>query len=283
MKIMPSKIVQLIHIEGPFKNQIQEFDEPEISIGRHPSCHVHFPVDNTEISRRHAKILREGNQFKIIDLDSTNGTYLNGKRIKEAILQDGDVLIITRAKGGPKVSFLTKNLDVPLVTKPKQDKKQKAGTEDNKTDVDNKIQRVERVKIPLSIVFGPTIRSFNELPIIIGAGRDSDFVLDHPQIFERHAQIFFDNDQYWIKDLTGRQHILVNGKQIGSQMPLIENCTLSLSPRGPEFKFLGKGHMIEIEDHPLEEKEKNQQIQGFSNQDSSKVERSSLLKKFWKK
>ena len=57
----PAIVVQLVHIEGPLKGEIQEFLEPEISIGRHPSCQVQFPKDLTIISRKHGQIIREGN------------------------------------------------------------------------------------------------------------------------------------------------------------------------------------------------------------------------------
>ena len=56
------------------------------------------------LSRRHARIIREGNRFKIVD-QSTNGTLVNGQLVPEAYLKDGDV--ITFSEGGPKISFLT--------------------------------------------------------------------------------------------------------------------------------------------------------------------------------
>ena len=70
-------MVQLVHIKGPFKGEIQEFLDNEIFIGRHPSCHVQSPNQLAIISRRHAQIIREGNRFKLVD-QSANGTVLNG-------------------------------------------------------------------------------------------------------------------------------------------------------------------------------------------------------------
>jgi len=104
MKRPPIIVIQLVHIVGPLKGEIQEFIEPAISIGRHPSCQVRFPADLATVSRKHAEITREGNQFKVID-HSANGTFVNGKQVKESLLKDGDVLEFS--KGGPKVSFLT--------------------------------------------------------------------------------------------------------------------------------------------------------------------------------
>ena len=101
----PVIVVQIIHIEGPEKGRIQELTDPQILIGRHPDCQVRFPAELKSVSRRHATITREGNRFKLTDT-SSNGTIVNGKRITEVFLKDGDVL--TMAQGGPKFSFLTK-------------------------------------------------------------------------------------------------------------------------------------------------------------------------------
>jgi len=103
MKAAPVIIVQLVHLQGPLKGQIQEIAGDVITIGRQADCSVAFPKELTTISRMHAEIVREGNRFKITD-KSANGTFVNGKRIMEAYLKDGDVVMFT--EGGPKLSFL---------------------------------------------------------------------------------------------------------------------------------------------------------------------------------
>jgi pSer/pThr/pTyr-binding forkhead associated (FHA) protein len=115
MSTIPNIVVQLVHIEGPLKGEIQDFSIPEILIGRHPDCQVQFPKDVVTLSRKHARIVREGNRFKLID-KSTNGTLVNGQRVPEAYLKDGDV--ITFSEGGPKVSFLTQVSDQPVPQTP---------------------------------------------------------------------------------------------------------------------------------------------------------------------
>jgi two-component system cell cycle response regulator len=62
----------------------------ETSIGRDEDCTIR--LNDARVSRKHSKIVGdpEGPYFKVIDLDSTNGTFLNDKRIKEAVLTDGD-------------------------------------------------------------------------------------------------------------------------------------------------------------------------------------------------
>lgn len=105
MKQALNIIVQLVHIHGPMKGEIQEFSSRDITIGRHPLCDLQFPKDQVAISRNHARITRDGNRFKIEDT-STNGTFVNGTKITESWLKNGDVIFFT--DGGPKVSFLTR-------------------------------------------------------------------------------------------------------------------------------------------------------------------------------
>ncbi|MDH4268533.1 MAG: FHA domain-containing protein, partial [Deltaproteobacteria bacterium] len=252
--------VQLIHILGPLKGQIQEFAEPVISIGRHPSSHLRFPADLTSISRKHAEIIREGNQFKLVD-HSVNGTYVNGKRVKETYLKNGDVLTFAE-EGGPKVSFLTEikeglpeieSMPPPPPPPPRERPKvEPQRPADVKPRVAQPvIERPEevpmpRVKASLVIQYGPTLRSFKQLPITIGKNPQCDFKLEHSSILDHHIQIFFSQNQYWVKDLTGQRAVRINHQPISMQAPLKLNDDLSLSPNGPNFRFIGEGRLVEV-------------------------------------
>jgi Protein of unknown function (DUF3662)/FHA domain len=57
-------------------------------LGRLPECAV--VVDDPNVSRRHAEIRRRGSDVVVVDLGSTNGTRVNGIRVKEQLLKDGD-------------------------------------------------------------------------------------------------------------------------------------------------------------------------------------------------
>ena len=255
MKRAPAIVVQLVHIQGPLKGEIQEFSESAVSIGRDPSNHVRFPKDLTILSRKHAEIVREGNRFRLLD-HSANGTFLNGKKVEDAYLKDGDVLMF--AEGGPKVSFLTKTMEgepqiisppAPIPPKEPQlppDEKRPLPEAEPEPNHAEKIV-VQRVQVPLVIQYGPTLQSFRELPITIGKNPNCAFVLDHPAILDQHAQIFFTQEQYWVKDLTGQKLISINGHSVHLQAPLNPNDTLSFSPRGPNFRFLGGGRLAEVE------------------------------------
>ncbi len=53
-----------------------------------------FPVDSSRVSRRHVMLDKQEGLFVLRDMESTNGTYVNGKRVSEANLSDGDVVVI---------------------------------------------------------------------------------------------------------------------------------------------------------------------------------------------
>ena len=57
-------------------------------LGRSKECDIQVPDPN--VSRRHAELREEGGSWWLVDLDSTNGTELNGKRVQRAKLADGD-------------------------------------------------------------------------------------------------------------------------------------------------------------------------------------------------
>lgn len=61
-------------------------------IGRRHSCDLCIPL--MSVSRRHCQLNYDEGVLKIRDLGSSNGTYLNGKRVDEAVIQAGDSIKI---------------------------------------------------------------------------------------------------------------------------------------------------------------------------------------------
>ena len=63
-----------------------------ITIGRLPESAV--MVTDPNASRRHAEIRRVGTDVVVVDLNSTNGTRVNGANVRERKLVDGDQIVI---------------------------------------------------------------------------------------------------------------------------------------------------------------------------------------------
>jgi hypothetical protein len=73
--------------------------QPRIVIGRSRDCDVQLADSN--VSRRHAELRQEGASYWIVDLGSTNGIEVNGKRVKRAKLRSGDTITL----GSTDVTF----------------------------------------------------------------------------------------------------------------------------------------------------------------------------------
>jgi pSer/pThr/pTyr-binding forkhead associated (FHA) protein len=74
-------------------------------VGRREDCDLRIPLG--DVSRKHCRLIRDGDGIRIEDLGSSNGTYVNGQRVQEAILQPGDtvrvgpVLFVLQVDGVP--------------------------------------------------------------------------------------------------------------------------------------------------------------------------------------
>jgi pSer/pThr/pTyr-binding forkhead associated (FHA) protein len=100
----------MLKIELKFKDSVLKtivFDKEVITIGRHSDNDIH--IDSLSVSSQHARIVKYHKKYIIEDLDSTNGTFLNKKRISKEKLSDNDVLTI--GKHTLTTSFKTSDKD----------------------------------------------------------------------------------------------------------------------------------------------------------------------------
>jgi Nif-specific regulatory protein len=98
---------RLIAINGALKGSTFPLTEDEISVGRESASHI--PLGHNSVSRRHCSIKRDGEEFVIRDLDSFNGTFVNGVPIKEQTLVHTDQIKI----GTIALLFLTGDSEDP--------------------------------------------------------------------------------------------------------------------------------------------------------------------------
>ncbi len=81
----------VLSFNGDFVKEY-ELNKEILSIGRKPDNDIH--IDNLAVSGNHAKILTILNDSFIEDLDSTNGTYVDGDKISKHALQNGESIVI---------------------------------------------------------------------------------------------------------------------------------------------------------------------------------------------
>ena len=234
--------VQLVHLTGPFKGKIQEFSSFPITIGRHADCRVRFDQALSSISRNHARIDQQGDQFRIIDT-STNGTYVNGKRISDVFLRDGDEIAFS--PNGPKAGFFVQT-ESAIGANPSS-----VATDAPLSDADLTMGPAMEIPVfpsaaKLLIQFESNLKMFTQLPVTLGSASGCDLVIDKVDISDQHLQIFFFDGEFYLKDLTGSKVITINGRPVGTQSVLAKGATVTLSDHGPSFKFIGNGKLVEV-------------------------------------
>ncbi|HUR81805.1 MAG TPA: trypsin-like peptidase domain-containing protein [Thermoanaerobaculia bacterium] len=101
-------------LSGARAGQIQRFEQAVIVVGRHQETDLRFdPKSDLDVSGRHAEIRGTEGKYELYDKESTNGTYLNSKKITgSAPLKDGDT--ITFGAKGPQAEIrIWKDGDAP--------------------------------------------------------------------------------------------------------------------------------------------------------------------------
>ncbi len=86
-KILPGKRGLLV-AKGPNIGDEFYIEKDEFIIGRSPESDV--LLDDITVSRKHALLIKDGDNYRLLDAGSLNGSYLNGNIVEEVILSNGD-------------------------------------------------------------------------------------------------------------------------------------------------------------------------------------------------
>ena len=98
---MPKMIVS---IDGVVVKELQ-LTKDRTTLGRRPYNDI--VIDNLAVSGEHAALQMTGSEVHIEDLNSTNGTYVNGKAVKKQLLKHSDTIEV----GKHKIKFLNETAD----------------------------------------------------------------------------------------------------------------------------------------------------------------------------
>ena len=185
-KIAPASVPTLSP-QGPQAGKpAMPLGRPFTLIGARNRAHLHLL--SSTVSRNHACIISTDNGLYIRDLGSRTGVMVNGRRVKETDLRDGDSLQIGSFQfkfgdpAGP-VRF-------PLTPKAASAMLEMAGTQ---TRIDTRT-------------------------LLVGRRSTADITLGDSSVSNTHALIFEVNGQRFIRDLGSRTGTIVNGKPVNHQL-----------------------------------------------------------------
>lgn len=176
----------------------------ELTIGRH-GYGADIAIDDHSISRIHGTITLKDGKVYIKDLDSSNGSYINGKRIpSNGVIEIG---VSDRIKIATESIFLHTS---------DQPEKQTNGSPSKKTESAANISD-----------FKTTIQQKGE--ILIGRSPKNDIVLNDPTVSRKHAKINFENETYWIQDMGSTNKTYLNGTILTTKKQLKDSDRLVIA------------------------------------------------------
>jgi pSer/pThr/pTyr-binding forkhead associated (FHA) protein len=107
----PGKEACLVVIYGNDLGKKHNLDAATLVLGRSSKCDIQ--IDQESVSRAHSKIINTGKSIRIRDLGSTNGTYVNGERVEDAVVLSGGDSI---RMGSTTFTFVTRDGTSPKAT-----------------------------------------------------------------------------------------------------------------------------------------------------------------------
>ena len=85
-------MASLFVIQGHDRGRRYELTELLVSVGRESFNGIQ--LHDTEASRRHVELYRTEDSYRLVDLESSNGTFVNNQKVQEHLLKNGDRLEI---------------------------------------------------------------------------------------------------------------------------------------------------------------------------------------------
>lgn len=207
-----------ITLDGELSRQFS-LTKNRTTLGRRPNNDV--VLENLAVSGRHACLTQEGQQVTIEDLDSTNGTYVNGRSVKKQLLQDNDTIEIGHFKiiFSQESDSTDKSSDSQQAPQPGADWPQAfQGLAEPLVKLQGRIKVVSGAAAGREMPLTKSVTTFGKPGVAVAA------------ISRREAN-------YYVHHVEGAQAPLLNGTALGSDPILLQNGD-QISLSGTELQFL---------------------------------------------
>jgi len=195
------------------------FDKDVFSIGRAKDNDI--VIETLSVSRNHARIQRQGDHYVLADLQSANGTHVNGVKVSRVEIMDDDVISI----GKHKLYFSLKPAD----------EEQALG------EVFDAERTMQIPPAPVGVLLVTRGRQKNQefaidrYETLIGRAEDCQVRLHDWFVGRRHAIVHREGQEFSIKDLGKLAGVSVNGQAVRDRRALREGDEIKLGPVSMSF------------------------------------------------
>ncbi len=195
-------------------------------IGRDADCEIHLPDEL--VSRQHAEVYHDGSRWWIRDLGSSNGTFIDGRRI------EAETPLPVRARlqfdvEGPSVSM-------QLVDACGQGQAAE-GASETPTVLSGTHKQIPREAESLTATWrdpeGQICSERFAARFRIGRSESCEISVDHDVVSRQHVEVYFDGARWCAKDLGSSNGLYVSGSRVEHAV-LSDSATLQIGADGPE-------------------------------------------------
>lgn len=206
------KVVQEVPLEG------------ELLVGRSSSCDL--TIDDGQMSGRHLRISPDGDDAQVVDLGSTNGTFLDGAA--DRLPPNQPVSFGRGAKltvGSAVIELVESGAEAG---DEQQDRTLVVGGGQMQSMLVN-IARFKAAKPRLVIAMpsGREILQLTEMEMTIGRDADCTVVIEHASISSKHATIKFINGRFMLSDLKSSNGTFLDGNPVSAPTPIGNQAAVS--------------------------------------------------------
>lgn len=214
-------MLRLIMRRGPTPGAVFELREDEITIGRGSKNDI--IIRDNEVSREHARLVRHGDSYELVDLNSSNGTFINGQRVVTRwMLRPGMILEL-----GDTITIEIEQFDpITIPTTPLK------STSEALSSAELLAQQAGAVLYRCLVITGgaavETTYRLDGPQLTVGRDLANDIIIQEPEVSRFHMRLRQDGDGYLIEDLNSTNGTFVNGQRLTGPRLLRIDDTIAL-------------------------------------------------------
>lgn len=214
----------------------------EHTVGRRSDCTV--VVDDERVSRQHLRVVVRDHQWVLADLQSANGTFIDGRRVTEAVVTDGLCVHLGRAEGEASLRFDT-------TATPPIDAGAATVLAPNAPDrVPTRSGRHRREPVSPAELGPARLHRLDAHSIAIGRSDENEVVLNDLETSRRHAVLLRTGDGFRLKDLGSHNGTFLNGQRV-TEAAVVTGDVIAIGTRSLHVTAHGLAEYAADETFPL--------------------------------